>query len=113
MAARVVRALDSRTATRVVQIIAVLALALSAWVGVQQWQFTQCVADYNNASNSATAARTIAADQDRQAQDEMFRAIAADPRTGLDQIRQYNDLRARADEARRQNPQPAPPSQRC
>jgi hypothetical protein len=107
------RVLDSRTADRTVRIIAVLALLLSVWVGVRQWRFTQCVADYNDASNSATAARTIAADQDRQAQDQMFRAIAADPTTGLDQIRQYNDLRARADEARRQNPQPAPPSQRC
>lgn len=107
------RALDSRAADRTVRVIAVLALALSVWVGVRQWQFTACVADYNDKANAATAARTIAAEQDRQAQDAMFRAIAADPKTGLDQIRLYNDLRARADEGRRQNPQPAPPSQRC
>lgn len=113
MTARVKRALDSRTASRAVFIVAAVALVMSMWVGVKQSQFTRCVAEYNNASSVATSARQVAADQDRQAQDDMFRAIAADPKTGLDQIRQYNELRARADEARRQNPQPAPPSQSC
>ncbi|MEU1810938.1 hypothetical protein [Micromonospora aurantiaca (nom. illeg.)] len=113
MKARMVNALDSRLAFRLVQFFAALALVLSVYVGVQQVRLTQCLAAYNEASNKASAARTLAAEQDRAAQDELFRQIAEQPRNGIDALREYNDQRAQADEQRRRNPLPAPPSQRC
>ncbi|WP_328339566.1 hypothetical protein [Micromonospora sp. NBC_00421] len=108
-----VRALNSSAADIAVKIVAVLALGLSVFIGVQHAQLTQCVADYNDASNRSQAARYAAAEQDRQAQDELFRSIAGDPRSGIEALRRYNEQRAQADEQRRQNPLPAPPSQRC
>ncbi|MEU7609562.1 hypothetical protein [Micromonospora sp. NPDC049204] len=111
--ARVVRALDSPAVNMIVKVIAVLALALSVFVGVQQVQLTSCLAEYNEANNRSQAARYAAAEQDRQAQDELFRSIAEDPRSGIEALRQYNLSRDQADEQRRANPLPAPPSQRC
>ncbi|MFY1686508.1 hypothetical protein [Plantactinospora sp. WMMB782] len=113
MSRKIVGALDSRTATRAVQLVAVVALLLSIYIGIEQRQLTACLAEYNEANNRVTAARYQAAEQDRQAQDAMFRAVADDPRSALGQIRQYTELRAQSDEQRRQNPLPSPPSQRC
>lgn len=109
----VVRALNSTAADMAVKVIAVVALVLSVYIGVQQVQLTQCLAEYNEASNRATAARTEAAAQDRAAQDELFRNIAEQPRTGIEALRRYNEQRDQANETRRRNPLPAPPSQRC
>ncbi|MEV4767811.1 hypothetical protein [Micromonospora humida] len=108
-----VRALNSSAADIAVKVIAVLALALSVFIGVQQVRLTQCLAEYNEASNRSSAARTAAAEQDRAAQDELFRSIAEEPRSGIEALRAYNEQRAQADERRRLNPLPAPPSQRC
>ncbi len=72
----------------------------------------QCVADYNDASNRSQAARCTAAEHDRQAQDELFRSIAGDPRSGIEALGRYNEQRGQADEQRRQNLLPAPPAQR-
>jgi len=108
-----VRALDSRPAFRLVQLFAVAALMLSVFIGVQQAQLTKCLAEYNEASNRSQAARYAAAEQDRQAQDELFRSIAEQPRAGIAALREYNASRDEANATRRANPLPAPPSQRC
>ncbi|MGC4769191.1 hypothetical protein ACLQ25_09450 [Micromonospora sp. DT44] len=108
-----VRALNSSAADMAVKVVAVVALTLSVYIGVQQRQLTQCLADYNEANNRSQAARYAAAEQDRRAQDVLFRSIAEQPRLGIDALRQYNESRDQADAARRANPLPAPPSQRC
>jgi len=107
------RALTSTTADMAVKIVAVVALTLSVYIGVQQRQLTQCLAEYNEASNRSQAARYAAAEQDRQAQDVLFRSIGEQPRAGIEALRQYNESREKANETRRANPLPAPPSQRC
>ncbi|WP_328382905.1 hypothetical protein OHQ88_10495 [Micromonospora zamorensis] len=111
--ARVVRALNSAAANMTVKLVAFLALGLSVYVNVQQVQLTSCLADYNEASNRSQAARYEAAEQDRQAQDRLFRSIAEDPRSGIEALRQYNLSRDEANATRQANPLPAPPSQRC
>ncbi|MET8278294.1 hypothetical protein [Micromonospora sp. NPDC005174] len=109
----VVRALNSSAADTAVKVIAVVALTLSVYIGVQQRQFTQCLAEYNDANNRSQAARYAAAEQDRRAQDILFRSIAEQPRSGIDALRQYNESREQANATRQANPLPAPPSQRC
>ncbi|HEX8628386.1 MAG TPA: hypothetical protein VF755_09480 [Catenuloplanes sp.] len=66
---QVVTWLDSRMATRVVQATAVVALFLSMWVGVQQYQLTGCLAAYTERSNIAQAARSESAAEDRKLND--------------------------------------------
>ncbi|QKW15393.1 hypothetical protein [Verrucosispora sp. NA02020] len=110
---RVVRALNSALADLAVKVIAVAALLLSVYVGVQHVQLTRCLAEYNDANNRVQVARYAAAEQDRAAQDELFRAIAEEPRRGVEALREYNERRAESDRKRRANPLPAPPSQRC
>ncbi len=111
--APVKRALSGPAANMAVKVIAVAALLLSLFVGVQHTQLTRCVAEYNEANNRVQAARYAAAEQDRQAQDRLFETIAEQPRSGIDALREYNVSRDQADAARRANPLPAPPSQRC
>lgn len=107
------RALNSATADMAVKVVAVVALTLSVYIGVQQRQFTQCLAEYNEANNRSQAARYAAAEQDRQAQDILFRSIAEQPRGGIDALREYNGSRDKANATRKANPLPAPPSQSC
>jgi hypothetical protein len=113
MAARAVSWLDSRQAARVVQGIALLALLLSVFFGVQQYHLTQCQARYAEVSNASQRARSEAADVDRKAQDALFRAVADNPRTAIGAIRAYNDSRSQADRQRAANPVPPPPSTNC
>ncbi len=110
---RAARGLSSPAAELAVKLIAVLALMLSVFVGVQQVRFTRCLAEYNEANNRSQAARYAAAEQDRRAQDVLFRSIGEQPRAGIDALRTYNESREQADAARLANPLPAPPSQRC
>ncbi len=110
---KVATALDSRPADLLVKAIAIAALMLSIYIGIEQRQLTGCLAEYNEANNQVTAARYGAAEQDRAAQDAMFVAVAEDPRSALNAIRTYTEQRREADEQRRLNPLPAPPSQRC
>jgi len=110
---RAITWLDSRTAIRIVQVMAAVALVLSVGVGFKQYQLTGCIARYNEANNISQRARSEAADLDRQAQDQLFRAISDDPQHAFDRLRQYNDTRAEADAQRARNPIPAPPSETC
>jgi hypothetical protein len=113
MASRAVSWLDSRQAARVVQGVALLALVLSVYFGVQQFHLTQCQARYAEASNASQRARASAADVDRRAQDALFKAVADSPRSAITAIRAYNDSRAEADRQRAANPVPPPPSTNC
>lgn len=110
---RTVAWLDSRLATRIVQLVAVVALLLSVWFGVQQYQLTKCQARYAEASNASQRARAQASEVDRQAQDALFKAVADNPRTAIAAIRAYNTARAEADSQRAANPIPPPPSTNC
>ncbi len=112
-ATRVVVWLDSRQAARIVQAIALLALVLSVWFGIQQYQLTKCQARYAEVSNASQRARAQAADVDRRAQDSLFRAVADNPKTAIAEIRAYNLSRADADRQRAANPVPPPPSTNC
>jgi hypothetical protein len=110
---RIVAWLDSRAATRVVQVMAMVALLVSFLIGYRQYELASCVARYNEASNVSQRARAQAAETDRRAQDELFRAIADDPRQAIAKLRIYNASRAQADAQRASNPVPPPPSTSC
>jgi hypothetical protein len=110
---RVVAWLDSRQAARTVWFVAVVALLLSVWFGVQQYQLTKCQARYAEKSNTSQRARAEAAETDRRAQDALFRAIADDPTSAIASLRAYNQSRGIADAQRARNPVPAPPSTNC
>jgi len=112
-AGRVVDWLDSRQAARIIQVVAVVALVLSVWFGIQQYQLTKCQASYAEASNASQRARADAAEVDRKAQDALFKAVADNPRTAVPAIREYNDARAEADKQRAANPIPPAPSTKC
>lgn len=105
--------LDSKEAARTVWILALGALALCVGLGVKQVQLTTCQARYADASNVSQRARAEAADVDRKAQDQLFRAIAADPRDAITAVRTYNQARATADAQRARNPIPPAPSTNC
>lgn len=113
--------LESPITYRVFQLIAVISLLVGLAVGVNQYQLTSCLADYNEASNKATAARTDAAAADRKALDDMVQAIVdarALPSEEAQQAVQkaltgYLVARASADGQRKGSPLPAPPSQTC
>lgn len=124
MTSRVVVWLDSRSAFRAVQVMAALALFLSVFVGVKQYRLATCLADYNDRSAQATAARTEAAERDRAAQDRMWQAFAdaGDPakvppaqarKYAADAFQTFLKERAEANKRRAQNPLPAPPSEVC
>lgn len=116
--------LDSRQAFRMVQIVALVALVLSVYVGVKQYRLASCLASYNDRSAKATAARTVAAERDRNAQDAMWQAFAdaGDPQKvppaqasayAKAAFEKFLKDRAQANEQRAKNPLPAPPSQVC
>lgn len=105
--------LDSRAAIRIVQVMAAIALVLSAGVGVRQYQLTGCVARYNERSNESQRARAQAADADRKALDDMLQVVADNPRQSIVAIKHYNEIRAQADAQRSSNPIPPPPSETC
>ena len=116
--------LDSRGASRAVQVVALLALLLSVYVGVKQYRLASCLASYNDRSAKATGARTEAAERDRAAQDAMWQAFAdaGDPqKVPPAQAQAYAKAafekflkdRAQANAQRASNPLPAPPSEVC
>jgi hypothetical protein len=108
-----IRWLDSRAAARLVWIVALAALLLCVGLGIKQFQLTTCQARYAEASNASQRARADAAEVDRQAQDQLFRSIADNPRAALDAVQAYNRSRASADAQRAQNPIPPAPSTNC
>ncbi len=109
----VVNWLDSRQAARTVWIVAVLALGLCVWLGLKQFDLTRCQAAYAEASNASQRARAEAAEVDRRAQDQLFDAIADDPRAAIVALRTYNAQREEADAKRAKNPIPPAPSTNC
>lgn len=109
----VVRWLDGPLANIIWKGMALIALVLSVAIGVRQFQMTQCQARYNEASNVSQRARSEAAEQDRQAQDAMFKAIAKDPKSTIVLLNGYLEDRAAANAQRAQNPVPPPPSETC
>lgn len=112
-ARRLVTFLDSRTAIRLVQAMAALALLLSLLVGFKQYRMTACQAAYNEQSNRSQQARAEAAKTDRDALDKLLQVVADNPRGSIDAIRQYNQSRLAGDAQRASNPVPPPPSQTC
>lgn len=121
---RVWRWLDSPAARRFMQLLAVISLVLSLFVLARQNSLTNCLSRYNDRAAKATAARTAAAEQDREAQDKMWQAFAdaGDPnKVPPDKARDYAATafkefllsRAEANLRRSQNPLPAPPSEVC
>ncbi len=113
--------LDAPAITRTIQIIAVLSLMLALYVGFRQYALADCLASYNDDQARSSGQRLIAAEQDRQALDDMIAAIAgarsATPAEAQAQVNgaldRYLAVRATSDEQRRKNPPPPPPSQRC
>lgn len=116
--------LDSRAANRMVQLVAVIALILSGYIGFRQYSLASCLADYSDRSARSSAARADAAEHDRQAQDAMWQAFAdaSDPaKVPPEKAHEYADAafksfladRVEANRQRANNPPPAPPSQVC
>jgi hypothetical protein len=59
-------ALDSRGAYRLVQMLAVVALLLSLLIGFQQFQLTNCLAEYNEGTAKRSAIVADIATEDRK-----------------------------------------------
>lgn len=113
--------MDAPLVARTIQIIAVISLLLALYVGFRQYRLADCLAEYNDDSAQSSGQRLIAAEQDRQALDEMIDAIAGARSVSPEQAQRqvnaaldkYIAVRATSDEQRRKNPPPPPPSQRC
>lgn len=113
--------LESPAIYRVFQFVAVASLLIGLSVGIRQYNLTGCLAQYNDATNKATAARTEAAAADRKALDDMVQAIvdarALSPEQAQAAVNKaltgYLVARASADGQRKGNPLPGPPSQTC
>lgn len=110
--------LESPGINRVFQIIAVVSLLIGLSVGLKQYQLTACLAAYNEATSQSTQLRSVAAEADRQALDEMIRTISNAQQTGDkaaigSALTTYLTTRARSDGQREGKPLPAPPSQTC
>lgn len=113
--------LESPRTYRIFQMIAIASLALGLVVGVKQYDLTQCLANYNEATAQATQLRASASAADRQALDDMIDAIVkaralapADAQKAVGEaLAAYQTTRAYADGQRAAKPLPAPPSQTC
>lgn len=105
----------SRWPGLVLVVAALLALGGSVVTGYQQHAYAQCQAKVNEQLIRSTSARAAAAEQDHAALDEMIRAVSvATSREQSDSaLAAYRKKRDEADEERKRNPLPAPPSQTC
>lgn len=106
-------ALNSRITETVIRILVLVSFFGMIYVGGREYILARCLATYDNAVAKVNAQRIVAADQDRAAQDALFRSIAQDPRQGVSALQLYNEQRAEANRTRRANSPPLPPSQRC
>lgn len=118
MTARAVRWLDSAAVTRSVQLIAIASLVLASVVGVRQYALASCLAEYADAHARANTARIEAAEQERAADSKLWAEIAEGMRTAdgprvRRAVEDRDAARVEGDRQRRENPPPAPPSQRC
>lgn len=113
--------MDSRGVTRIIQLVAILSLFLALVVGIRQYTLANCLAQYSDDNARASAERLKAAEQDRKALDIMISAIAGARSVGPEEAQRqvngaldtYLSSRTEADEQRRRNPPPDPPSERC
>jgi hypothetical protein len=113
--------LDSRGMTRFIQIVAVFALFIGLYANYQQNRYTHCLASYNNRASAVSTQRSEALRSSTDAVDKFLQAIAhsgALPAAQrADAIRNafetYLKARATADEQRKLNPLPEPPSETC
>jgi hypothetical protein len=112
-ARRIARWLTSTPVDIAWRLMAAVALVISVYVAIQQWDMTACQARYNEASNASTRARAEAAEADRRAIDELLRVVADQPDAALSAVRHYNQVRDQADEQRRLNPVPPSPQETC
>jgi hypothetical protein len=104
-----------------VKIIAIVSLLLGLAVGIGQYRLSTCLAHYNDAQSAATAQRADANADTNAAIDKVIRAIANASQLPVDQrqmavavaFQEYIKSRATADEQRKLNPNPAPPSESC
>jgi hypothetical protein len=120
-AVRAWRWLDSKAATRIIQVVAILSLFAALFVGVRQYSLADCLSQNLTDTSNASAQRLQAAEQDRKALDNMIAAIAgarsASPAEAQAQVNgaldTYIEARRQSDEQRRRNPPPPPPSQAC
>lgn len=118
---RAVSVLDAPGTTRAMKVVAVVSLVLSLFVGVRQYELTDCLARYAEASNRSTAARADVAESDRQATREIFTAFAsaasATPAEAKLKIQvalaRWQAQQEASDLRRQQNPLPGPPSAAC
>lgn len=114
-------AFDSEMANRIFKIVAVLSLIAAGFIGIKQAELTSCLADWNDVNNRIQSGRSVAADSDRQALDDMVGAIAnsrdlpaASVKANIDQaLLTYLKRRAFNDGQRAGNPLPGPPSAIC
>jgi len=102
--------LGSEIADWTFRAIALVSLIAALTVGAQQYRLANCLARYTEASNASTAARAAAAEGDRRAQDQMYKAIAESPRSAVAQLQQYLETRRQADAQRAANPVPPQPT---
>lgn len=107
--------LDSRAASRLVQILVVISLMIGLYVTVQQRDLAQCQVRYAEAAATSQAQRAQAAGEDRAAMDAMVTGVVnaktpGEPRRAL---LTYLAARKAADERRARNPAPEPPSKYC
>lgn len=113
--------LDSRALTRAIQIVAVASLVLSLFVGVRQYTLANCLASYSDRASAATTQRADANASTTTAIDKMIRTIANAGQLPAAQqqhavqmaFQDYLTSRGAADEQRKLNPIPAPPSETC
>jgi hypothetical protein len=93
----------------------VIALLLAGLSGYRSATYARCQAGVNEQLVKATNARAAAAEQDRDAMDQLVTDVsnaktADDSRNAL---ARYRQTRAKADQDRRDHPLPSPPSEHC
>jgi hypothetical protein len=134
---QIVRLLDKAAVTRTMTIVAILSLLASLWVGLQQYQLADCLADYTKVNNERSRILTDVGADERAAErrrDDALDRVFLDPslqtpageRTAeerqrvlhlfgdyLSAARAVADERAKADAARRANPVPPAPDVVC
>ena len=118
---RVHQWLDSRAMTRTMQAIAAVSLGVALLVGVKQVQYSHCLAQYNDRASAVATQRSEALKSTTDAVDKFIQAIAhsgsVPASQRVDAIRgafeNYLKTRAAADEQRKLNPLPDPPSETC
>lgn len=108
----------SRWLTWVILAASFVSLGMSWYTGAQRAEYQHCQAAVNDNLIRTQQARAAAAEQDRQAMDDLVANILAasetrDPKGSLAALRAYLTARADADAQRAANPIPVPPSVTC